>query len=240
MADADLEALLGVQALDLALDQLRHRRAGLAGRAAMAEADAAIVGLDATLADAGGRAAELGRTSKRLEDEVASLEAKAADAERTLYGGTVKAPRELSALQDEIESVRRRARHLEDQLLEVMEQAEPVTAEVERLETERRAQLARREAAEADVAAGEAEIEAELGDVATQRAAAVATVPADLVATYERLRARLDGIGIARLDGNRCTGCHLTLPATEVDSVKRAAPGTVLFHEECGRILVPA
>ena len=240
MADADLEALLGVQALDLSIDQLRHRRATLPARASLADADAAIVELDASLGGVGGRAAELARTSKRLEDEIASLEAKAGDDERTLYGGTVNAPRELRALQEEIEGLRRRARHLEDELLEVMEQAEPVDAEVDRLDAERRAQLARREQAEADVAAGEREIDAELDAVTAERAAAVAGVPADLVATYERLRARLGGIGVARLDGNRCTGCHLTLPATEVDSVKRAAPGTVLFHEECGRILVPS
>lgn len=238
VAETVLEALLAVQDLDLTIDQLRHRRATLPARVVIADADAAIATIDAGLADVGAKAAELGRTSKRLEDEVASLEAKAAEADRKLYSGTVTAPRELQALQDEVASVRRHARLVEDHLLEVMEEAEPVNEEVMRLEAGRRAAVERRAAAEAELAEQETAVDAELADVEQHRAAAIVGIPDDLLAGYERLRAKLDGIGVARLEGNRCTGCHLTLPATEVDAIKRAAPGSVQFHEECGRILV--
>lgn len=240
MAEEPLEALLEVQAFDVAVDQLQHRRRTLPARAAVADADAALASLERAVTEVGTRAAELGRASKRLEDEVATVEAKAADADRKLYSGTVTAPRELQALQDDVASLRKRASALEDELLEVMEEAEPVDAELAGLEAERAAIGTRRDAAAAELAEAEAAVDVELADAEKRRAQVAAGLPADLLSTYERLRARLDGVGVARLEGNRCTGCHLTLPATEVDAVRRAAPGTVLFHEECGRILVPA
>ena len=35
-----------------------------------------------------------------------------------------------------------------------------------------------------------------------------------------------------------CMGCHLQLPATEVDRLKRLEPDTLVFCDQCGRILV--
>jgi hypothetical protein len=88
------------------------------------------------------------------------------------------------------------------------------------------------------VAAEEASIDDELGRVATSRAALVVGVPPALVTQYERIRARAGGVGVARLDGHRCTGCHLELPNREVDELRRAPADQVVLHEECGRILV--
>jgi uncharacterized protein len=60
-----------------------------------------------------------------------------------------------------------------------------------------------------------------------------------LLATYERLRARLGGVGVARLVGTHCDGCHLTLSAVELDRVRHLPDGEVYTCEQCGRILVP-
>jgi predicted nucleic acid-binding Zn-ribbon protein len=71
------------------------------------------------------------------------------------------------------------------------------------------------------------------------RADVAARVPDALLAHYEKLRRGLDGVGVARVDAGRCAGCHLSLSAVELDSLRRAADGQVVNHEECGRILVP-
>ena len=79
-------------------------------------------------------------------------------------------------------------------------------------------------------------------DVATERKARdelAGATPAELAAQYDRLRARLGGIGAARLVNGACTGCHLALAATELDRIRRAQADTVLFCEQCGRIVVP-
>jgi predicted nucleic acid-binding Zn-ribbon protein len=82
-------------------------------------------------------------------------------------------------------------------------------------------------------------VAAELDALTTARAAAAADVPDDLLVTYDGLRRHLGGVGAARLVGARCGGCHLTLPATELDQLRHQAPGTLNYCEQCGRILVP-
>jgi uncharacterized protein len=81
-------------------------------------------------------------------------------------------------------------------------------------------------------------VDAELVARRQERETTSAAVPAELLDTYERLREKLGGIGAARLVGSSCTGCHLTLPATELDRIKRAPSDALVFCDQCGRILV--
>ncbi|MDP9019246.1 MAG: C4-type zinc ribbon domain-containing protein [Actinomycetota bacterium] len=239
MADPALEALLEVQAADLATDRLRYRRETLPERAALREHRAALAELDGQLAGLRARAEEFERTQRRMEDEISGLQAKAADSERRLYSGAVGAPRELQALSDEVEALQRRQRRLEDDVLDVMELAEPLTAEIPRLVEERGRLTAEAERLQQAIAEHEDAVARELAEQRARRDAAAAGVPADLLRTYEGLRSRLGGVGAARLDAGRCTGCHLGLPAVELDAVRRAPEGAIVRHEECGRILVP-
>lgn len=234
-----LQLLLDVQARDLTADQLRHRRASLPERTARAEQEAAIARLDTELAELGARLTELERSQKRLEDEVATIEAKGAAESTKLYSGTVTSPRELQAMQEEIDGFGRRQRDLEDEVLALMEAAEPLRDEIDRLEARRDELQAEADRLSGVIGEAEAVIDAELATVETARAEVAAGVGDELLATYEKLRARLDGIGVARLEGTQCTGCHLSLPATEVAAVRKGTPGAVVYHEECGRILVP-
>ncbi len=239
MADPSLDALLEVQAHDLVIDQLRHRRASLPERARLRAQSEALAGVSTARADLDRRAQELDRRQRRLEDEVAQVVARARATDERLYSGSVAAPRELEALQAELEALRRRQRSLEDEDLEVMEAAELVGAERDRLGGEEEVLVAEGQRLGARLAEGEAEIDAVLEEEHAARDARAGQVPAELLATYEGLRRRLGGVGIARVDGGRCTGCHLGLSAVELDRLRRGASGAVVRHEECGRILVP-
>ncbi|HYF46903.1 MAG TPA: C4-type zinc ribbon domain-containing protein [Acidimicrobiales bacterium] len=232
------EDLLVVQDHDTTTDRLNHRRASLPERDELARRMDAIAALERETAGVQEQRDEIARNLKRLEDEVASLEARIAEVDRTLYGGTVTAARELQALQDELQSLQRRQRTLEDDELELMERAEPLDAELERLAAERTAADAEAERLTAAVAEAEAGIDAELAEVESQRAEAVANVAEDLLAEYERLRVQLGGVGVARLVNGSCGGCHLALSAVEVDRIRREPPDAMVHCEECGRILV--
>ena len=234
-----LALLLDVQAHDLAADQLRHRRATLPERSAKAEQDATVSRLDAELADLGGRLSEVQRSQKRIEDEVATVDAKAQAENAKLYSGTVTSPRELQAMQEEIDALGRRQRELEDEVLERMEEAEPLSEEIARLEAQRAEAQSESDRLAVAIAEAEVVLDAELEKIEAERAGVAAGVGDDLLATYEKLRIRLDGVAVAQLVGTQCTGCHLSLPATEVAAVRKATPGAVVYHEECGRILVP-
>ena len=66
----------------------------------------------------------------------------------------------------------------------------------------------------------------------------VLLVVLELLAEYERLRARLGGIGAARLEHGTCMGCRMKLPATELDRIKHQSPDELVHCDQCGRILV--
>jgi hypothetical protein len=232
------ELLLAVQGHDTRADQLAHRAGTLPERAHLAEVTARIAALDERRSAVDARRAELSRSQQRLEDEVASLTERANQAEKQLYSGTVSNPRELQALQDDVASIRRRIAQIEDQELEIMELSEPVDADLAAMAAEQAQLEAESRQVAAALAAAESEIRGEVAEVERQRAAAAAEVPDDLWPEYDTLRARFGGVAIARLVGSTCQGCHLALPAAEVDRIRKLNPDEPVHCEECGRLLV--
>jgi predicted nucleic acid-binding Zn-ribbon protein len=233
-----MTVLLDIQDHDTRIDQLRHRRASLPERAALTEHESALVGIETERRKLEERLAELRRSQKRLEDDVATIEAKVAAENLRMYSGTVTSPRELQAMQEEIDALGRRRGDLEDEVLQLMELAEPVEAELAALAARTDSHVTAAEELRAAIAAAEAVLDGQLDEVLQERAPLAADLPEGLLATYEKLRGRLGGVAVARLEGGQCLGCHLSLPATEVEAVRRAGPDEVVIHEECGRILV--
>jgi hypothetical protein len=231
-------ALLAVQEHDTRTDQLNHRIETLPLRSDLAQLEDDVRAVDDQLVVAQRRRDELGRSQQRLEDEIASLTERANQAEKQLYSGSVTNPRELQALQDDVASIRRRIGQLEDDELEIMELVEPVDAERAQLTGERERLDA--EGVRLRTALGEAESElaAELAAVQAERDSAAAEVPDELWPEYDKLRARFGGVGIARLVGSTCQGCHLALPAVEVDRIRKLPLDDAVHCEECGRLLV--
>jgi len=68
--------------------------------------------------------------------------------------------------------------------------------------------------------------------------ARAAGVPGEVLANYETLRSVPGQIGIARLVGSTCHGCHLELAAVEIDRLKKLPDDELVHCEECGCILV--
>lgn len=234
----DLEALLIVQELDVAADQLRHRRQTLPQRAGVATQRGEVRRVTDALEAARTQRDELIGRQDRLEADIQEVREKASKVDRTLYGGTVRNPRELMDLQEEIEALGRRQRVLEDREIEVMEQLEPVESELVSFEDERTTLQADVDRLEAELADAEAEIDADLSELTERRLAAIAPVSGAILDEYERLRQRFGGVGVARLVGSSCSGCHLTLPAVEVDRIRHGELGPMVHCSECGRLLV--
>jgi predicted nucleic acid-binding Zn-ribbon protein len=239
MTDAALEALLEVQAHDTRLDQLRHQLENLPAREQRDAATGALADAEASLAARTTARDELAKQQKRVDDEVELLKAKRDGFNTKLYSGTVSNPRELQDLQEEIDSLDRRIRQLEDQELEIMEQVEPVEAELAELSSTLVARRTVLDDAESRLIAAEAELAAEADAQRNRRTVAAEPVPAELLEHYEKLRAGRGGIGVARMVGSQCGGCHLGLSAMEAARMRKLPEGEVAHCEECGRILVP-
>lgn len=232
------EPLLLVQQHDTHADQLEHRLHTLPQRGELAQHEKAMAELDRRLAEVDSRRGELTRSQQRLEDEISSLNERANQAEKRLYSGSVGNPRELQALQDDIASIRRRISQVEDDELEVMELLEPVEATRSGLVAERERLDDEGTRLRASLAESESDIAAELAAVRAERAEAATAVDDEMWEQYDRLRSQLGGVAIARLVGSTCQGCHLALPAAEVDRIRHLSPDEAVNCEECGRLLV--
>jgi predicted nucleic acid-binding Zn-ribbon protein len=229
--------LLAVQEHDTTADQIEHRRRSLPARKELEGLMAQLGTLDEQATEVEGRKHELVRSQQRLEDEIASLGAKAKEHDTTLYGGTIANPRELQSLQDEIAALKRRIGQLEDQEIELMEQIEPLDADLVRLRAERTALDEQAGSLRAAIAEDEVGLDAELAGVRAERERVAQQVDPALLAEYEAMRPRVGGIAIARLVGGSCGGCHLSLSAVEVDRIKKLPPEEPARCEECGRLL---
>jgi predicted nucleic acid-binding Zn-ribbon protein len=229
--------LLAVQDHDTSIDQLVHRREHLPARTELDGVMQELAALDARSAEVEALRHDLGRDQQRLEDEITSLNERAAHHDKTLYSGTIGNPRELQSLQDEIASLKRRISQLEDQELEVMEQLEPLDQQLTGFAATRVTLDERARALRAQIAEEEVAIEAELERVRKERDELAAGIDEELLREYEDLRKRSGGIAIARLVGGSCGGCHLGLSAVEVDRIKKLPPDAPAHCEECGRLL---
>ncbi|WP_183091287.1 zinc ribbon domain-containing protein [Streptomyces radicis] len=237
-APADQIRLLDVQALDVRLTQLAHRRDTLPEHAEARALESDVAQRRDLLVAARTEESDTAREQAKAEQDVDQVRQRAARDQQRLESGLVTNPKDLESLQSEIASLARRQDDLETIVLDIMERQETAGArakelavKVEELEAKAAETAARRDAALA-------EIEAESGAVRAERAEVAAAVPADLLKLYEKLREQQGGIGAARLYQRHCEGCRLELNITELNEVRAAAPDAVVRCENCRRILV--
>jgi predicted nucleic acid-binding Zn-ribbon protein len=233
----DQQKLLELAAEDVALSQLAHRRRTLPEVAAVEAAAESERTFAADVVRAETEVRDLGREVKRMESDVETVRQRESKDQRLLDSGSVSA-KEMTNLQHELESLKRRQADLEDQELELMERLE--VAETA-LATARTGQ----EKAAGDRARAEQLRDDALADITddTARHEAARTeiaggVPEQLLALYERIRTQTGSTGAAMLRARQCQGCRLELYGNELSAVRNADPHEVVRCENCGRILV--
>jgi uncharacterized protein len=151
----------------------------------------------------------------------------------------VVAPREAEALMHELATVAERRDALDDQELASLEEQSQLADEVAALDAQLPAEEASARAAGAALAALEAGIDSELASIAAARDELASRIDAATMGRYDRLRGRMGGVAVARLEGSRCGGCHLDLSTTELAEVRAVGLGEFADCPQCGRLLVP-
>jgi hypothetical protein len=232
------DTLMQVQQHDTSLDQLRHRVNTLPERAELAEVERrrsalgeAIAGVEAQVDDLTGR-------QRLLEEQIAAAARRRHEIEQRMRSGEVSASRDLQAMDQEVQHLAERQSRFEEEELALLEEEEPMDtllAEHRRATTALDADVDRLMAA---VATAGAEIAIAIEAEEALRAERAAGLPDELAQRYELLRSRLGGVGAARLVGDRCDGCHLTLPSVEVERIRHLPPEEFATCDQCDRILV--
>lgn len=176
---------------------------------------------------------ELSRAEVDVEQVVTRIERD----EKRLSSGQ-GAPKELEQLQHELGTLGKRRAELEDVELEIMVRIEEVERRIKELDGEcnnlesQLANLKSKKEEELTSLEGSAE------STSKARSELVPTIDSELLALYEKIKSGGDGVGAAKLVGNQCTGCHLTMNAAELTRVKAMAVDEVVRCEECRRILI--
>jgi uncharacterized protein len=235
----ELEALLLVQERDTTLDQLRHRREAMPERAELEARTAELRRTEAERAAVGERHRVVHADERRIDDEARAVGDRADEVNKRLYSGTISSPRELQAMQADIDMLLRRRSDLEDEELEIMEKRETLDGELADLDAAIGELQARVSALRAEIAETEAEIDDELARETAARADLAKPIAESLLRDYERRRAQNRGAGAARLVGTTCQACHLTIPSTEAEQIRRGAGSVVAYCDNCSAILVP-
>ncbi|MFE2422176.1 zinc ribbon domain-containing protein [Streptomyces hokutonensis] len=237
-APADQIRLLDVQALDVRLQQLAHKRNSLPEHAEIDVLTKDLTQLRDLLVAVQTEESDCAREQTKAEQDVDQVRQRATRDQQRLDSGAVTSPKDLENLQREIVSLAKRQGDLEDIVLEVMERRESAqerTAELTERVGSVQAKIddatARRDAAAETLDADEAKAEKE-------REVIAATIPADLLKLYDKLRQQQGGIGAAKLYQRTCQGCRQELAITDINEIRAAAPDTVVRCENCRRILV--
>jgi hypothetical protein len=226
------QQLLELQALDAEIGRLTRRTqqldASLGSQVHVKAAELAMRGAEQALH-------QRQRAQREAEMELATVEARIKDHEQTLYGGRA-GPRELQALQRDIEHDRLRKGELEEQALAAMEATEKAGQEMERIKQAAGRILGDRTAQQHRQAAERDQVRTELDRRSEQRAQLAARVDSGALSLYERLRQRTpDGTAVAEVVQGSCQGCRTNLPAIEVQRARRSE--TSVQCSACGRIL---
>jgi uncharacterized protein len=234
MMALQLDALDALQKLDTQIEQLRRERARLddasalrremeARRARHAELEERLHQLRVQLSDA--------------ELELKSVEAKKKEFERRLYEGKVTNPKELTAIEKEIEMLGRQRGRLDETILTLMDSIEAATGELAAAAKARDASEAAWRAADEKFRAEASRLETALRELAPRRQQAAAAIEPATLRRYDDLRARLSNLAVVHVVEKACGGCHTTLAG---GIVRRLQEGTAyVYCENCSRFLIP-
>lgn len=229
---SDVAELFALQEVDLRKDALEA--AAAAAEAAIGETDE-LREARALTEERAAAAHEAERRLRDLEFAVQALAEKIVPLEQKLYGGAIGNPKELADLQQDIESLQRRKRTLEDETLDAMaalEDAQAALAEaragLEALRSQWEAEQARHRAT---LEEARADLEALEGD----RRRRAAAIPPDLLSLYETLRRTRGGRAVARIERATCGGCRISLPMNVQQRARQ--PGALIRCPSCERIL---
>jgi predicted nucleic acid-binding Zn-ribbon protein len=227
--------LLDIQAIDTKLQQLDHRAKSLPQHSALQQLAVDNSELLVTLAEQKGVLEDARIELKRVESDVEVVEARISrDSARLQASSSVK---DVAALEQELEALRKRQFDLEEIELTVMEKVEQQDAVVGQLGEQAGVLQGRMADLEGERDSATRLIDEERDNASANRSALVANVADDLLALYEKQRQRY-GSGASLLRGGVSLASGVKLNENDMVAIRAAAPDDVLLCPDSNAILV--
>jgi uncharacterized protein len=170
---------------------------------------------------------------KKLELDVGTRSASIARLKTQQY--ETRKNDEFSAMGREIERYQNEINALEDQELELMEQADVLKAQIATKEKETAAAKASIARQIEDLETKQATLGNRLENLKKEREELAAKVEEDLLDRFNRLFVSKGDAAVVALEHDVCTGCHMKV--TTATSVRVKGGREIVSCEQCGRIL---
>jgi predicted nucleic acid-binding Zn-ribbon protein len=228
---SDLEHLVSLQRIDLAIEDARRLIATVPERSAAL--DARIESARAAVATEKERKAATDPARRDIERDRSTVRAR-----RSKYSDqtmAVKTNKEFHALQHEMQAADEEIAKYDDRDLELMMEADEIAAAIKAadsgLKEAERGVAADRQTLEAEAKEAAARIET----LGRERVDATAQVSPSSLALYHQIAKPRRGIALAPLHGDLCSICHVHVRPHILQQVRRGE--AVLQCESCHRIL---
>ena len=231
------ERLLALAQLDSDLIQIKHKMDTLPIARQFDEVSKELSAKRDLLVAAQTERDDIKHELTRSEVDVEQVASRIERDEKRLSSGQ-GSPKELEQLQHELGSLEKRRAELEEVELEIMVRIEGVDSRVKELDQE--CSNLEKQLSELKIKKDQelTALEESIKQTRESRADLAPKIDSELLVLYEKIRSSGDGVGAAKLVGNQCTGCHLTMNAAELTRVKSLADDEVVRCEECRRILI--
>ncbi len=233
----ETESVRALMEADRWIERVSSRRTHLAEAGELAALEVELRALLAQLREAEVRLAPVKDAFEEVARESSRLRERARSLDRTLSSSTASA-RELAALQGELANVRTRLAESEDRELELLIAAEPLQDEVDSVKRRAQPGVERRSELIDVVAQLQASLEDELIALRIARSAKAADVAPALLARYETAMAHAGTSGAAQVVDGHCDGCRLALSPLDFDRFRNLPADTFMVCPECGRLLL--
>ncbi|MFC2019714.1 zinc ribbon domain-containing protein [Chloroflexota bacterium] len=179
------------------------------------------------------RLEELRHQQQAKEWEVDDVSTKVKGEEEKLLSGRISNPKELANLQHEVEALKAKRGHLEDEELEIMDQAERAEADIADRSGRLKALEVEWQGQQQQLATEMEMLKKLLSSLSDKREQLLAHIDPRVVKSYRALRQH-KGIAVAKVEQGICRGCGVSLPASDL---QRARSDDLAQCSSCRRIL---
>lgn len=229
--------LRGIQELDTRIIGLQREIEELEEKHLLDDIRAQLESAEQTLADAEAELTELEHRQHKLDGEVDLLSQKIEKEESRMMSGTIMNPKELSSIQAEIFSLRKKRDEMETEDLEEMEGIDGLRDKIRTssglIEQVTERQRRAREAYAADLA----EKQHQVAGLESERDEQKVLLDPETVNAYEKLLEQKDGLAVVGIvQGRSCGGCRIEFSRTQIDRFQHEEG--VFRCEYCRRMLV--
>ncbi len=231
-----LKLLWDLQEIDLsirALEQKTEEAPALSGIKELAEEFEA---LKRELSEKESLLKDNSKTLKSLEMRAQKLVDDRKELSDTMYGGTVSSIKELEQMQRKMELLAEDKRKTEDDILILMESIEEQEGLLEKKEAELDKCKQELENKEATLADDLDRFKSELASLKETRAKLAEKIETKYMNKYNMLAEKHQGEALAKVEDDICGGCRVFISSAHRGHLYN--PGTMVYCENCGRLLV--